>query len=92
LKSFGTFKVVKLDEASETPDSAMLTLLTQMDRKINRLSNEIPRRSIGARRKEEDREDKEEDREDIVFSAKLIRDMAEFIRACLQLGDSQINY
>jgi hypothetical protein len=44
LKSFGTFKVVKLDEASESPDKAMLTLLTQMDRQLNRLASATPRR------------------------------------------------
>jgi len=71
LKSFGTFKVVKLDEASETPDKAMLTLLTQMDRKINRLANDSPRRVIVPRRRE--------DSDETEVSAKLVQELAEFI-------------
>jgi hypothetical protein len=72
LKSFGTFKVVKLDEASETPDKAMLTLLTQMDRKINRLAHDAPRRVVAPRRREDDDDD-------TILSAKLVRDLAGFI-------------
>jgi hypothetical protein len=41
LKSFGTFKVVKLDEASESPDKAMLTMMTQMQRQMNRLNSAL---------------------------------------------------
>ncbi|WP_155413260.1 hypothetical protein [Rhodopseudomonas palustris] len=44
LKSFGTFKVVKLDESSETPDKAMLSMMAQMQRQISRLSNSLPSR------------------------------------------------
>ena len=39
LKSFGTFKVVKLDEASESSDRAILTMMGQMQRQIGRLTS-----------------------------------------------------
>lgn len=39
LKSFGTFKVVKLDEASEGADTAMLSMMAHMQRQLSRLLN-----------------------------------------------------
>jgi hypothetical protein len=71
LKSFGTFKVVKLDEASETPDKAMLTLLTQIDRKLNRL--EAIRRPAPPRRRI-DADD------DAPISGRLIMELGKFIK------------
>lgn len=74
LKSFGTFKVVKLDEASETPDKAMFTLLAQMDRKINRLTSDgLQRRVVAPRRREYDDDE-------ISVSGKLVSDLANFIK------------
>jgi hypothetical protein len=70
LKSFGTFKVVKLDEASETPDKAMLTLLSQMDRKLSRLDT-IRRPVTPVRRGDED--------DDAPISVRLISELAIFI-------------
>jgi hypothetical protein len=68
LKSFGTFKVVKLDEASESLDKAILSMLAQMDRKISRIEHDPRKASLNAPKFDEE-----------FVSAGFVRDVKEFV-------------